>query len=302
MVRTTRPTMCGEMEPTVVDDPMAVAGPLVRRAPAATVRITWVLVVLAVATSLIGIWHGGDGYYAPYPVPLAGLVGQDIATLVVGVPVLALSAVLAGRGSVRGLLVWAAALFYFAYAYAFFVIGAVNPGFPAYMAIVALALYGLLSLLIDIDPDGVRGRFGPATPVRPVAGYLLVVGGFFAVMWGGMSVSAALSGGTLDPVVHGVVVADCCVLLPALLAGGWKLWFRVPWGYALGGILLAKVLLTSATVAFTTLLNVAWTGAVSGFDAFLLGLFAFMAIVAAVLLVAFLRGAAPGPGTRVTAV
>jgi hypothetical protein len=262
----------------------------VRRAPAATYRMTWILAAVAVTMSLVGIWHGDDGYYDPYPAALAGLVGQDIATLFVGVPVLLIAAIFARRGSVRGLLAWAGALFYFAYSYFFFVVGAFNPGFPAYVTIVALSLYGLLSLLLDIDPDAVRNRFGPGTPVRPVAGYLLGVGGFFVVMWGGKSVSTALAGGALEPVTQGVIVADCCVLLPALLAGGWKLWHRVPWGYALGGILLAKIALTAGTVAFSTLLNAAWTGALAGFDAFLLVLFGLMAVVAGALLVPYLRG------------
>lgn len=108
----------------------------VRRAPRDTWRLTWVLAALAAATSVVGIVHGGDGYYAPYPSALAGLVGQDAATLVVGVPVLVASAFAARKGSVRGLLAWAGALFYLAYSYYFFVVGAFNAGFPAYAVIV----------------------------------------------------------------------------------------------------------------------------------------------------------------------
>ncbi len=263
----------------------------VRRAPVATSRITWILAAVAVVTSMAGILRHGDGWYDAYSVALAGLVGQDVATLLVGVPALVAAAAFARRGSVPGLLMWAAALFYFAYSYFFFVVGAFSPGFPAYVLIIALSLYGLLSLLLDIDPEAVAARFEARTPVRLVAGYLLVVGGLFAVMWTGMSVSTAIAGGTLDPVVRLVVVADGSVLVPALLAGGWKLWHRSAWGYPIAGIVLAKAMLTSGTVAFTTLLNAAWTGSLSGYDAFLAVLFGVVAAGAGLLLVPYLRAA-----------
>lgn len=265
----------------------------VRRAPRDTWRLTWVLAALAAATSIVGIVHGGDGYFAPYPSALAGLVGQDIATLVVGVPVLMASALAARSGSARGLLAWAGALFYLAYSYFFFVVGAFNAGFPAYAVIVALSLYGLVSLLLAIDPEAVAARFGATTPRRLVGGYLMGIGALFVVMWGGLAVSAAVSGESPDPVVRLVLIADGCVLLPALLAGGWKLWHGAPWGYVLGGILLVKVALTAGTLVFTTGLNAAWTGTLASGDAFFLVVFGLMAVVALVLSVPYFRSADP---------
>jgi hypothetical protein len=267
----------------------------VRRAPRDTWRLTWVLAALAAATSIVGLVHGGDGYYAPYPSVLAGLVGQDIATLIVGVPILIASALAARRGSVRGLLAWAGALFYLAYSYFFFVVGAFNAGFPAYAVIVGLSLYGLVSLLLVIDPDAVAACFATTTPRRLVGGYLMGIGALFVVMWGGLAVSAAVSGESPDPVVRLVLIADACVLLPALLAGGWKLWHGSAWGYVLGGILLVKVVLTSGTLVFTTALNAAWTGTLGSSDAFFLVLFGLMAVAALLLAVPYFRSADPRP-------
>jgi hypothetical protein len=71
---------------------------------------------------------------------------------VVILPLLLWSVLAARRGSLRGLLLWAAALFYVAYSYAHY---ALNPEFnalyPAYIAIVAMSLYGCLYLLLGLD-------------------------------------------------------------------------------------------------------------------------------------------------------
>lgn len=267
----------------------------VRSQPVATWRLTWLLAVVVAITAILGMWHGGDGWYGGYAASLAGLVGQDFVSLAVGLPVLLASAALARRGSVAGLLVWAGALFYFAYTYAFVVVGGFNPVFPLFVLIVALGLHGLVSLLLTLDPERVRERFGAATPVRLAGGYLFTIGAVFAVMWTGMSVAMITAGKTPEPVLHLVVAIDGCVLLPALLAGGWKGWHRAAWGFALGGLLLTKVTLTGFSLAFTTLLGAVWTGSLDGFNGFLLVLFGLMAVTGLPLLLVYLRRIEPEP-------
>src|SRR5215207_3864915 len=88
--------------------------------------LSGLLAVLLVVSSVAGLLHGGRGLYDPYPAALAGLVGQDAVTLVLGLPLLLASMWLAHRGSARGLLLWAGALFYFAYSYYFYVTGGFN--------------------------------------------------------------------------------------------------------------------------------------------------------------------------------
>jgi hypothetical protein len=118
------------------------------------------LAVLLLASSVAGLIFGGRGFYDSYPASLSGLVGQDAVTLVVGVPLLIASVWLTGRGSIVALLIWTGTLFYFAYSYYFYVIGAFNALFVVYIAIVSASLYGLLSLLVAIDAEAIRGRFG----------------------------------------------------------------------------------------------------------------------------------------------
>src|SRR5215210_5258772 len=97
--------------------------------------LSGLLAVLLVISSIAGLLYGSRGLYEPYPASLAGLVGQDIVTLVVGLPLLVASMWVTARGSTSGLLVWAGALFYFAYSYYFYVTGGLNALFLVYIAI-----------------------------------------------------------------------------------------------------------------------------------------------------------------------
>jgi hypothetical protein len=157
-------------------------------------RLTGVLAGLLVVSSVLGIAFGPSSLYTAYAAALAGLVGQDIMTIVVGLPLLVGSAWLARRGSVFALLAWAGAFFYFAYSYYFFVVGGFNALFLVYVAIVATGLYGLLSLVRAIDAEAVVRRIGSGLPRRRVSVFFGVIVGLFALLWGGMSVGLAMSG------------------------------------------------------------------------------------------------------------
>ncbi|TAK02806.1 MAG: hypothetical protein EPO36_00855 [Chloroflexota bacterium] len=262
-----------------------------RRVP----RAPLVLAALLVTASGVGIASGGNGFYASYPAVLAGMVGQDVVSLLVAVPLLLLAARSAARGSVRGTLILAGILFYLAYGYSYYVLGGFNALFPVYIAIVAVSLYALLALLVGLDPMAVATQVQPGLPRRIVAGFQLGVGLLFVVMWGGMIVSLIASNKQPDPVPHGVVALDGMILLPALLIGGWLLWRAAAWGFALGAILLTKLALTGGTLAFTTALSWVWSGAIDDFNLILLMIFGAMAVIATGLAVPYLRHIGDGP-------
>jgi hypothetical protein len=256
--------------------------------------LSGVLAVLLAVSSVAGLLYGSRGLYEPYPASLAGLVGQDIVTLAVGLPFLGASVWLTARGSTRGLLIWTGTLFYFAYSYYFYVTGGFNALFLLYIAIVSTGLYGLLSLLFNIDPVALKARFDPKTPTRLVSGFLVGYSLLFALMWVGLSLSSAAVGTQPDDVTHSVVAIDCAVLLPLLFFGGLLLWRREAWGYVLGGFLLVKMATTGFTLAFTTPLGTWWARGIDSFNAFLFVLFVFMAIGSLALLVPYLRGVRVG--------
>jgi uncharacterized membrane protein len=66
--------------------------------------LSGLLAVLLLISSVVGLLYGSRGLYGPYPASLAGLVGQDIVTLVVGLPLLIASMWFTRRYSTSGLL------------------------------------------------------------------------------------------------------------------------------------------------------------------------------------------------------
>ncbi|MGH2351819.1 MAG: hypothetical protein ACRDJN_09425 [Chloroflexota bacterium] len=214
---------------------------------------------LLVVTSVAGLWYGQRGLYTPDPATLPAFLGQDAVTLVAGLPLLLGSMWAARRGSVRGLLLWVGTLFYVAYSYAYYPL---NPEFNAlylaYIAIVSLSGYGLLSLLLGTDAEAVRARFSERTPVRLIGGFMAVMGALFALKWVATITAHLMAGTTPTHIDLTVWPMDLVIALPATFWGGVWLWRRQPLGYVVAGLLLLKMALLGCTLVLNTWLVTLW--------------------------------------------
>src|SRR5687768_13930607 len=216
-------------------------------------RMTHLIVPLLLASSIAGLLYGPRGWW--YDTDLATLpafLGQDVMTLVVVVPLLVASSMLARRGSLRGLVCWMGALFYVAYAYYFYVIGGrFTVYFPLYIALVSMGIYGALAVLFSLDLSRLPAHF-QRVPVRSISVFLVVTALFFAGLWLSILETHFTLGTTLDPVSRAVIAIDGVVLLPLLFYAGRALARREPLGYALAGLLLVKATATFLTLIVTT--------------------------------------------------
>jgi hypothetical protein len=218
-------------------------------------RLTWAVAALLAASSAAGLAYGASVLYDD-DLMLPALLGQDAVGLIVGAPLLMVSAWLARRGSTRGLLCWMGALFYVAYFWYFYVVGVrFNALFPIYIAIVSMSAFGVLFLLFALDLDALRRRFGPRMPVRLTGGFLIATAVFFAILWLSLMASHLAAGTQLDDVARYVIAIDGVVLLPLAFFGGVWLWRRQPLGFALAGVLLVKVAATFLTLVATTVVS-----------------------------------------------
>lgn len=162
--------------------------------------------------------HGG--LYTPDPATLPTFLGQDGITLVVILPLLLWSVWATRRGSLRGLLLWTAALFYLAYSYAYYVSSPeFNVLYLAYIAIVAMSLYGCLYLLISMDAEAVAACFSARTPVRVASAFLMTLSLGLGVAWVAMIVSYLTSGAIPSRVNLVVWPMDLVVAFPAMVLG-----------------------------------------------------------------------------------
>jgi hypothetical protein len=170
-------------------------------------------------------------------------------------------------------------------------IGAFTVLFPAYLAIVAVATYGLLSLLARTDVERLASRFGEGLPRRSIAVFFGTTVTVFVVLWGGLVASSLAGGAVLDPVQHLVVAIDAAILLPILAYAAVLLLRRAQLGTLLAGLLIVKAGLTGFTLAFTGAFATWWSGAFDASDAFLVVIFTVMTFAAVGLWIPYARSA-----------
>ncbi len=203
-----------------------------------------VIAVLAAAACAAGLF---TSLYRDNALVTAAWRGNDLATLLVIVPLLLVSQRLALRGSLRAALLWLGSLGYMLYNYVFYLYGAAfNAFFLGYVALVTLSLYALVLGLMAVDVAELSRKFSASTPVKWIGGFLM----FIAVMLGGMELSRAagfwFSGQVpMDIIKTGhptavVYATDLTLVIPAMVLAAVLLWQRRPWGYLLSALMTIK--------------------------------------------------------------
>ncbi|TAJ99917.1 MAG: hypothetical protein EPO36_10440 [Chloroflexota bacterium] len=188
-------------------------------------------------------------------VGIGSLQGTALVVLVVAVPVLAASMLLAERGSARALLTWIGALVYIAYQGVLFLFATpFNAFFFLYVAMLSLPVWSLLALLSRLPVQAIADRFDPRTHLRVFAGYLAVSMGLFVLMWLRATVPAVLSteppaflegtGMTTGP----GQILDLGFFAPLVALTAVLAWRRRPWAYILIGGQLVMLAIESASI------------------------------------------------------
>jgi hypothetical protein len=263
-------------------------------------------VVLAAAAALGGLFwqadgagfafttlHGqtthiyGRGLYAFDTVFNAGIYkGTDIITLVVFIPLLIISIVLYGRGSLRGAFLLTGVLSFFLYnglSMAFS--AAYNPMFLVYTALLGSSLYAFILAFTSIDLKMLAGHVSDRLPRRGVAIFLFVAGLAPLVLWLG-DVLGAMAQSRVPELLASYTTMftyaiDLGVIVPTVYLGAVLLLRRAPLGTLLSFVMLMLLAAVGVGVVAQTLaqlrLGISYnTGQLIGLIGswFVLGLFA----------------------------
>ncbi|MCL4869790.1 MAG: hypothetical protein KJ063_12555 [Anaerolineae bacterium] len=188
--------------------------------------------------------NGHGLYYYDTVSTAAQMQGNDLITLVVGLPLLAISTWLAFRGSLRGRLLLIGTLGFFLYTYmSMSMLTAYNALFLVYVALFTLSLYAFILSLMAIDVASLPQHFSPHLPHGWIAGVLFAVGGFLILAWLGRIGSPLLQGQTpaLENTTTLVIQAmDLALIAPLAILAGILLLRRTAWGYLLASIAVLK--------------------------------------------------------------
>ncbi len=219
-------------------------------------KITYInsitIAFLALIATLSGLFW--KGLYVNDTVSgIAQMMGQDLITLVIGIPLLLITLYLVYRDSLRGKLIWMGTIFYFLYSYASMAfLTSYNQLFLVYVAIFSLSLYTLLLELISIDIKAVKESFSPGYINKIAAVFLGIIGVMIAAMWLKIIVDSLLTGiapSILESYTTLVIQAlDLGVVVPLAILTGYLLFKGKEWGYLLGSIFLIKASLLGTAI------------------------------------------------------
>jgi hypothetical protein len=188
-------------------------------------------------------------------VSVGSLRGTALVVLVVGLPVLVASMIAVARGSTLALVGWLGALGYISYQGVLFLYGSPFNGlFFFYLGILAFGIWAIVALVPRIPVAEFGSMFGPRTPVRAIAAYLVIVAGLFYVMWLKAIVPAVFESGPpaflegTGMITGTGQIIDLGFALPITLLSGVLVWRRQPLGYLLAGTMLVMLGIESLSI------------------------------------------------------
>jgi hypothetical protein len=190
------------------------------------------IALLSAVASLAGLLNPDTIY--PTEALRQFALSNDVANLLIGLPILLGSIWLDRNGKYIGRLLWPGALMYTLYNYLAYAIAMpVSWVYLGYLLIVVTSLYTLIAVFARIDFNRAKQRLVGRVPERLAAGVLILLGAFvflrvFAEVLGTVNRADSFA---LTEIA--LLLVDS-LLAPAWILGGILLWRRKPLGYAAG--------------------------------------------------------------------
>jgi hypothetical protein len=214
--------------------------------------LSFLIAILITVSSIVGL----QCRTAIYPTEdlIRLFLPNDVVNLLIGLPILIGSMVLAWRGKLIGLLSWAGALLFVFYNYTAYVFAMpLNWVFLLHLLLTTISLYTLIGLIASIDAEAVQQRLSGAVFEKLSGGVLAGLGALFLLRVIGVFVTA-FAGGTALPRTELAVNISDFLTTPAWVIGGILLWRRKVFGYVTGlGLLFQGSMLFIALITFLLL-------------------------------------------------
>jgi hypothetical protein len=227
---------------------------------------------LALGAALAGLWPGegqpytltnfrGEQvtinsrglYYWDTVSSTAQMQANDLVTLLLGLPLLAVSFWLTLRGSLRGRLLLTGTLGFILYTYVTMCFGAAyNNLFLVYVALFSLSLFAFVLSMMSFDIKALPAHFSEELPRRGIAALLFFTAAFLSLAWLGRIAPTILQDQipALENVTSMFIQAmDLGVVIPLCVLAGILLLRRNAWGYLLASVGLMKYLTMGIAVS-----------------------------------------------------
>ena len=191
-----------------------------------------IIAILMAAASIAGLLYPMTVY--PTDELLQSFLANDVANLLIGLPMLLASMWLTRRGKLIGLLFWPGALFFVLYNYIIYVFAMpLNLAFVLHLVLLMLSVYTLIGLLTSIDGKVVQQRLSGAVPERLAGRVLAGLGLLIFLLVIGAIVNALINHTPIAETELALHTADF-LIAPAWIVCGVLLWQRRAFGYVAG--------------------------------------------------------------------
>lgn len=188
-------------------------------------------------------------------------IAQDVVTLLIGIPLLVISLILAQRGSLKGRFLLAGTLAYFLVTYLFYLVMAMyNALFLMYAAVLGTSFFAFILTMLSFKPEKLSGQFDTSTPAKTAGGFLIFNSVVIALLWLGIVVPPLLDGSIIPKatehyttlIVQGL---DLGLLLPIAFISGLLFIQKKPFGYLLAPVYLVfhSILMTALVAKITAM-------------------------------------------------
>jgi hypothetical protein len=220
--------------------------------------LSYILLFLALIASAGGIFM--EGLYRDAEWIKNAWFGNDVVTLVIAVPLLALALWFARKGSVRAVILWMGLLSFLLYNYAFYLFGAAfNWFFLLYVALFSLSMYALILGLGNLDVAAIVKEVQWKASFKWISIFLVFISLPLAIVEGSQCIGF-ITHGKVPEAPALIFALDLSMVVPITALAALLLWRKHPWGYLLGTIMLVKAfayglvlcVTTAAVVSFST--------------------------------------------------
>jgi hypothetical protein len=179
--------------------------------------------------------------------------GNDVVTLFIALPLLAVSSWMTFRGSLCGHLLLTGTLGFFFYTYlSMCMLTAFNALFLVYVAIFGLSLYAFILCMMSFDLEDLPRHFSDRLPRGWIAALLFVIGAFLTLTWL-MRVLSPLMQGTPPLLDNGITMViqamDLSLIVPLAFLAGILLLRQSAWGYLLTSVFVLKAVALGLAVS-----------------------------------------------------
>ena len=182
-------------------------------------------------------------------------IGQDIVTLIIGLPLLLISLFIYRKNLLKGKLLLTGTLGYFLYTYtSYSFLSMYNSFFLIYVMLMSLSFYAFTLTMMSFDLENISSCFSKKLPVKLIGGVLIFMAIAVGMMWLEI-ILPALKQGTFPKLLEQystltIQVLDLGFVVPTTILAGVLLIKRKPFGYLLASVMIIKeVTLVTAIIS-----------------------------------------------------